>query len=194
MTWSDNLQLEVLEEFVSRAHVPQFRMGAAEDILLERRRHAVRKYRENHRERYRAADRERWHRRKVIRGMREKLSETREGLTLHFAITTLAEDGTLAEVDGYVQTGVYEDGRLGELFLKVGKSGDAIAVMDQWAISTSVALQYGAPIDVLLGKFVGTRFEPSGAVRGVEGILRCTSPLDLVARWLLVKYGPKDVA
>jgi hypothetical protein len=124
------------------------------------------------------------------RPVREKLPVDREGVTLHFVIHAL-EDDKVVEVDGYLQTGEHPDGRLGELFLKVGKQGDHQALLDDWAISTSIALQHGAPLEDLLGKFVNKRYEPSGAVTGVEGIKRCTSPLDLVCRWLLFKYSEK---
>jgi ribonucleoside-diphosphate reductase alpha chain len=124
---------------------------------------------------------------------RERLPDDREGVTLRFRIISNAIDGSgLYETKGYVQSGVYPDGKLGEIFVKTGKPGGTEALLDQWAVSTSVALQYGAPVDELLRKFVGTQFEPSGAVTGVEGIKRCTSPLDLVARYLLMKYGTKE--
>jgi len=65
---------------------------------------------------------------------------------------------------------------------------------DQWAVAISIAAQYGAPLNELLGKFINTQFEPSGAVKSVDGIMRCKSPLDLVARYLLQKHGtPENV-
>jgi ribonucleoside-diphosphate reductase alpha chain len=125
--------------------------------------------------------------------LRERLQRDREGEILRFRIISNAVDGSgLYETKGYIQSGVYPDGRLGEVFVKVGRPGASEALMDQWAISTSVALQHGAPVDELLRKFVGTQFEPSGAVVGVDGIKRCTSPLDLVSRYLLSKYGTKE--
>lgn len=118
--------------------------------------------------------------------MRERIGEqTRPGVTLHFTIT----DSAGRETDGYLTTGEYADGRLGEVFVKTGKAGSSAAMLDQWAIGVSMAIQYGAPLSVLLGKHVGTLFEPAGAVEGVEGIRRCTSPLDLICRYLLRRYG-----
>jgi len=128
--------------------------------------------------------------------VREKLPNDRAGITLHFVIHAVEETPNghvVVETDGYLQSGQYADGRLGELFLKCGKQGDHHAVLDSWAISTSIAIQYGAPVDELLNRFVGARFEPSGAVTGVEGIKRCTSPLDLVCSFLLQKYGNTTV-
>ena len=125
--------------------------------------------------------------------MRERLEDTREGVTQKFKIIARAEDGSgVYEVKGYVQSGLYADGRLGEVFIKIGKPGSSEAVYDAWATSTSIALQRGATVDELMQKFLNTRFEPSGAVVDVAGIKRCTSPLDLVARWILAKYGTKE--
>lgn len=127
---------------------------------------------------------------KEERNVRERLPIDRSGLTLHFTITSRKAEGDgTEEIDGYLSTGEYPDGRLGELFLKIGKHGDHHAMWDQWCQSTSIALQYGAPVEDILGRFVNTRFEPSGAVSGVSGIMRCSSPLDLIARYLLLKYS-----
>jgi ribonucleoside-diphosphate reductase alpha chain len=126
--------------------------------------------------------------------MRERLEDTREGVTQKFKIIARAEDGSgTYEIKGFVQTGEFADGRrLGEVFVKIGKPGGSNAVYDGWATASSIALQHGAPVEELMQKFIGTRFEPSGAVQGVAGILRCTSPLDLMARWILQKYGKKE--
>lgn len=126
---------------------------------------------------------------KGMRSVREKLPDDRTGVTLHFTIISRKEDGEgVEEIDGYLSTGEFPDGRLGEFFLKVGKQGDERAMWDSWCESSSIALQYGAPVEDLLGRFVNKRFEPSGAVTGVANIKRCSSPLDLVARYLLLKY------
>lgn len=120
--------------------------------------------------------------------MREKLLDTRPGRTLHFEIY----DSQGRSTDGYISTGEYDSGALGEIFITVAKQGDAMGpVLDQFAIAASIALQYGAPVNDLFQKFVGTRFEPAGAVTGVTNIPRCTSPLDLLSRWVLEKYGAK---
>lgn len=124
------------------------------------------------------------------RGMRERLPETRAGTTQKFKIIARNPDGDgTREIKGYVQTGLYEDGRLGEIFIRIGKPGASEAIYDQLAVACSVALQHGASVDELFGKFVRTDFEPSGAVLDVAGISRCSSPLDLVARYLIAKHG-----
>jgi ribonucleoside-diphosphate reductase alpha chain len=119
---------------------------------------------------------------------RKRLPETRSGTTLKFKIVAKDGDDATKEVKGYIQTGEYEDGTLGEIFVKIGKAGSSEAVFDEWATAASIALQYGAPVSVILGKHAYTQFEPSGAVIGVPGITRCTSPLDLIARFLISKY------
>jgi hypothetical protein len=125
------------------------------------------------------------------RAMRERLPDERAGLTHHFSIITKSKDGNgTQEVDGYIQTGTYKNGKLGEVFLKVSLPGDEFVMLDQWSIAISVALQFGAPVDDLFRKFVGQRFWPDGATTNEE-IKRCTSPVDYVARWILSKYGAK---
>lgn len=124
------------------------------------------------------------------RGMREKLEDIREGITHHFTVIALV-NGQLEEIDGYIQTGCYADGRLGEIFIRIGKPGDQFAMLDQWAIAFSIALQYGAKLEDLCRKFIGARFEPSGATRNPD-IPRCTSLVDYATRWLLQKYGKSE--
>lgn len=128
--------------------------------------------------------------------MREKLPTDRAGKTSRFTLTARVEneDGsvTLREMKGYIQANTYEDGRLGEFFVRVGKPGSSEAWLDTWAISCSIALQHGATVDELLSKFVGTRFEPSGSVKWLPGVDRCTSMADMVSRFLISRYGNKE--
>lgn len=139
--------------------------------------------------------------------MREKLEKLREGLTLHFAILVKVpkrsetDPDRVEEVDGYVTTGLYPDGRLGEFFVRIAKKGMSemgpiIAAMgptiDAWAKACSVAFQYGAPLTTLLGLEVATQYWPGGTVTGVAGVRWCSSPTDLIARYLISKYAPKE--
>jgi hypothetical protein len=142
-------------------------------------------------EEQRAKERERQDRKQNRRrAMRERLPDERVGRTHHFTLITKTQDGNgTREIDGYIQTGTYADGKLGEVFLKVD-TGDEFVMLDMWAISASVALQFGAPVDDLFKKFVGQRFEPSGATTNKE-IPRCTSLVDYAARWILRHYGSK---
>ncbi len=145
--------------------------------------------------------------RQEARGMKERLDEVRSGTTHHFNITTKCDlhdaddearkkecercggSGTY-EVKGYVIANTYPDGRLGEIFLNVGKTSSSEVWVDQWARAASFALQYGAPVNEFFSKFVATRFEPSGATNN-KSIKRCTSILDYVSRWVLLKFGAK---
>ncbi len=125
----------------------------------------------------------------IMTTTKEKLPANRVGITHHFTIIAKTVDGEgVREVDGYLTTGEYDDGRLGEIFLKVGKSGDEAAWIDQWALTASVAIQHGASVENLFQKFVATNFEPSGFTKNPE-IRSCTSILDYVARYILSKYG-----
>lgn len=96
---------------------------------------------------------------------------------------------TIGDFDGYVHAGLYDDGELCEVFVKVSKEGSTVSgLLDSWAISFSYALQHGAPLDKLVKKFSGMRFEPSG-VTGNPDIPTCTSVVDYIVRWLDRNFG-----
>ncbi len=89
----------------------------------------------------------------------------------------------------YVRTGEYDDGRLGEIFIDMHKEGAAFrAMMNNFAISISIGLQYGVPLEEFVEAFVFTRFEPQGMVEGNEVIKMATSILDYIFRELAVSY------
>lgn len=91
---------------------------------------------------------------------------------------------------GYITAGVYDDGTLGEIFLRMAKEGSITSgLMDSFATVTSIALQYGVPLEVLVDKFVNTRFEPSGVTNNAE-IQIAKSIMDYVFRWLELKFLP----
>ncbi|MBN8553751.1 MAG: hypothetical protein J0L52_12750 [Caulobacterales bacterium] len=96
----------------------------------------------------------------------------------------------------YLHTGEYEDGEIGEIFIDMHKEGAAFrSVMNNFAISVSIGLQYGVPLDEFVDAFVYTRFEPSGVVTGNDSIRSATSILDYVFRELAVSYqGRSDLA
>jgi len=96
----------------------------------------------------------------------------------------------------YLHTGEYEDGDIGEIFIDMHKEGAAFrSVMNNFAISVSIGLQYGVPLDEFVDAFVYTRFEPSGPVTGNDSIRSATSILDYVFRELAVSYqGRSDLA
>lgn len=128
----------------------------------------------------------------ILQPTRRPLSDERIGKTLKFKILVNAGEGELREVGGYIHTGEYEDGSLGEIFIKMGKAGESEAVFDDCATILSIALQHGVPLEVMLDKLRYRKYMPGGNVVGVEGVRTCTSPLDLATQWLLIKYGRKD--
>jgi ribonucleoside-diphosphate reductase alpha chain len=98
----------------------------------------------------------------------------------------------IAGHEGYIHVGMYEDGTPGEIFIKIAKEGSTIAgLMDTIGILTSMALQYGVPLDVLVGKFSHVRFEPSGFTKNPE-IPIAKSLIDYVFRFLGAKFLNPD--
>jgi ribonucleoside-diphosphate reductase alpha chain len=86
---------------------------------------------------------------------------------------------------------MYEDGTPGELFIVMAKEGSVVSgLMDSFATSVSLALQYGVPLQVLVDKFSHTRFEPSGFT-GNPAIPIAKSITDYIFRWLALKFMPK---
>ncbi len=96
----------------------------------------------------------------------------------------------------FLRTGEYEDGTLGEIFIDMHKEGAAFrSMMNCFAISVSMGLQYGVPLNDLVDQFTFTRFEPHGRVDGHENIRACTSVVDYVFRVLGLEYlGRTDLA
>lgn len=116
----------------------------------------------------------------LIKGLRVRLNDERESITHHFSVTT--RDGN--KYDGYVTVGFYEDGTPGEVFFRMHKIGSQIqGLLDIIATSISIALQYGAPLDVFVNKFVHTRFEPEGITENPE-IPYAKSLPDYIFQWL----------
>ena len=96
----------------------------------------------------------------------------------------------------FLRTGEYEDGRLGEIFLDMNKEGSALrALINNFAISVSLGLQYGVPLEEYVETFIFTRFEPAGMVQGNDTIKNATSILDYVFRELAISYlGRNELA
>src|SRR5208282_5013089 len=93
----------------------------------------------------------------------------------------------------YLRTGEYRDGRLGEIFVDMHKEGAAFrSLMNNFAISVSLGLQYGVPLEEYVDAFTFTRFEPAGLVRGNDRIKSATSILDYILRELAVSYLGRD--
>ncbi len=94
--------------------------------------------------------------------------------------------------EGYITVGMYEDGRPGEIFIKMSKEGSTLSgVMDGLALTISMGLQYGVPLKVFVDKLVNTRFEPSGITPN-PNIRFVSSVLDYIARWLGGRFISAD--
>jgi ribonucleoside-diphosphate reductase alpha chain len=111
--------------------------------------------------------------------VRQKLPRVRTSKTFSFRV---------ADCHGYATVGEFEDGRPGELFLKVAKQGSTLSgIMDTFAIALSLGLQYGVPLKAFVEKFVNTRFEPAGMTDDPD-LRIATSLVDYIFRRLAVVY------
>jgi ribonucleoside-diphosphate reductase alpha chain len=98
---------------------------------------------------------------------------------------------TVGDADGYITAGEYPEDGIGEIFLKVAKQGSTLAgIMDAFAISVSLGLQYGVPLDAYVQKFINMRFEPSG-ITSDKDIRFATSLVDYIFRRLALEYLPE---
>jgi len=115
---------------------------------------------------------------------RKRLPKSRPSRTTSFAV---------GGAEGYMTAGTYEDGQLGEIFLKLGKQGSTLAgVMDAFSIAVSVGLQYGVPLETYVQKFTNSRFEPAGMTDDPD-IRMAQSMMDYIFRRLALDYLPLDV-
>jgi ribonucleoside-diphosphate reductase alpha chain len=90
--------------------------------------------------------------------------------------------------EGYIHVGFYEDGTPGEIFIKMAKEGSTISgLMDTIATLTSLALQYGVPLEALVSKFGHVRFEPSGFTKNPD-IPYAKSLTDYIFRFLGARF------
>jgi len=113
--------------------------------------------------------------------LRRRLSDTRTAITHKFDI---------AGHEGYLTVGLFEDGQPGELFITMAKEGSTIGgLMDSIGTLTSMAFQYGVPLEALVRKFAHQRFEPSGFTKNPE-IRNASSITDYVFRWLALQFIP----
>src|SRR4029078_7226576 len=97
-----------------------------------------------------------------------------------------------ARTEGYTPVGLYPDAQPGEIFLKMAKEGSTVSgLMDSFATTVSVALQYGVPLRDLVNKFAHVRFEPSGFT-GNQEIPIAKSIVDYIFRWLGSRFLGSD--
>jgi ribonucleoside-diphosphate reductase alpha chain len=114
---------------------------------------------------------------------RERLPRTRRSRTFEFRV---------ADCKGFATVGEYDDGRPGELFIRVSKQGSTLAgIMDALAISVSHGLQYGVPLRAFVDALVGMRFEPAGITDDAE-IRIANSLIDYLFRRLALEYLPYE--
>jgi len=107
--------------------------------------------------------------------VRRRLPDTRQSLTHKFNV---------GGHEGYITVGLFEDHTPGELFITMAKEGSTIGgLMDVIGTETSLALQYGVPLEALVNKFSHARFEPSGWTSNPD-IPHAKSVVDYIFRFL----------
>ncbi|MGI8945101.1 MAG: LAGLIDADG family homing endonuclease [Thermoleophilaceae bacterium] len=116
---------------------------------------------------------------------RRRMPRERESITHKFSI---------AGHEGYITAGKYEDGTIGEIFLTdIGKEGSTLrGMMNAFATSVSIALQYGVPLETLVRKFSYMRFDPEGVTTNPEIPFAKSMP-DYIMRWLASRFLDGDV-
>lgn len=101
---------------------------------------------------------------------------------------------TVGDLEGYVQVGLYEDGRPAELFITISKEGSTIrGLCDTIGILTSYCLQHGISLDVISSKLQGVSFEPSGFT-GNKMIPHASSIIDYIFHWMRHRFIPETLA
>jgi ribonucleoside-diphosphate reductase alpha chain len=115
----------------------------------------------------------------VVGAVRERLPRRRHSSTFSFRV---------ADCEGYVTVGEYEDGRPGEVFIKVSKQGSTLAgIMDAFSISISLGLQHGVPLATYVRKYSNMKFEPAGITDDAD-LRIATSLVDYMFRRLALDY------
>jgi ribonucleoside-diphosphate reductase alpha chain len=110
---------------------------------------------------------------------RHTLPVTRQSITHKFAVMGH---------EGYLTIGLFEDGRPGEIFVKMAKEGSTMSGLVQaFCRAFSLAVQYGLPLAEATGRFKGMRFEPMGATSNPD-IPEVLSIIDYVARYLELHF------
>lgn len=119
----------------------------------------------------------------VYKPKRRRMPEERKSITHKFRV---------GNQEGYITAGLYPEGIPGEIFIVMSKQGSTVAgLMDSFAMSISIALQYGVPLKVLARKFLHARFEPSGFTDN-PNIKTAKSIMDYIFRWLSMKFLPRE--
>jgi ribonucleoside-diphosphate reductase alpha chain len=115
----------------------------------------------------------------TLRTERRRLPRIRPSYTVSFQI---------GGAEGTLTAGAHADGQLGEIFLRLGKQGSTLAgLAEALSIVTSLALQHGVPLELIVERLRGLRFEPAGPTDDQE-IPQATSVMDYVARRLAADF------
>jgi ribonucleoside-diphosphate reductase alpha chain len=115
----------------------------------------------------------------VVGAIRERLPRRRNSKTFAFRV---------ADCEGYVTVGEYEDGRPGEVFINVSKQGSTLAgIMDAFSISLSLGLQHQVPLATYVRKYTNMKFEPAGITDDPE-LRIATSLVDYIFRRIALDY------
>src|ERR1700735_1364309 len=115
----------------------------------------------------------------VKQPIRERLPRKRKSMTFAFRV---------ADCEGYVTVGEYEDGRPGEVFINVSKQGSTLAgIMDAFSISLSLGLQHQVPLATYVRKYTNMKFEPAGITDDSE-LRIATSLVDYIFRRIALDY------
>src|SRR2546423_2331764 len=120
----------------------------------------------------------------IAQPVRRRMPKERQSITHKFSI---------AGHEGYITAGMYEDGSVGEIFLTdIGKEGSTLrGMMNPFATSVSIALQYGVPLETLVRKFSYMRFDPEGATGNPEIPFAKSMP-HYIIRWLASRFLDVD--
>ncbi len=115
---------------------------------------------------------------------RRRMPRERQSITHKFSI---------GGHEGYITAGMYEDGTVGEIFLTdIGKEGSTLrGMMNSFATSISISLQYGVPLETLVQKFAYMRFDPEGITQNPEIPFAKSMP-DYIMRWLASRFLDTD--
>jgi ribonucleoside-diphosphate reductase alpha chain len=118
----------------------------------------------------------------------KKLKEKIERKRLPMVRQSETHKFSVAGHEGYLIYGMFDDGSLGEIFIKMSKQGSTLAgLLDAFAISVSIALQYGVPLKDLVSKFIYMKFEPMGITNNND-IKIANSIIDYIFRYLAYRF------
>lgn len=115
----------------------------------------------------------------LIRGERRRVPREAEVVGVHF---------TVAQTSGYIHARLFEDGRPGAIFIDVGQAGSTLrGFINALAITMSVSLQHGTPLDIIVSKLANMQFEPYGITDDPQ-IRQARSLVDYFVKWMAAEF------